>query len=163
METKTGLEAIKAHMYEMAEGADASSSLWIYLDFLDDLVNGFLAYRPLFGNVESLEEILEHDALVVMAYEHGGTMATYIHGENPEDVASASDALQTYLAHTLPGSSAYPAEALSTLAHTGREIVAAITMSRARSERPAVMLFYLPMFDEATIFAALKGAIAVDS
>ncbi len=162
MKTTASLEAIKAHMYEMAKDADVQSSLWIYLNFLDDLVSGFLAYRPLLGSIESLEEIIEHDALVVIAHENGGTMTTYIHGESHE-CAEASEALQTYLAHTLPGSSEYPSEALSRLVYTGREVVAAITMSRGRSERLAVMLFYLPLFDEATIFSALKGAIAIDS
>jgi hypothetical protein len=159
MPTKDELAIIEAHMYEMAAGVEDGSALWIYLDFLDDLVKGFLAYRPLLGNIESLTEILEHDALVVICHENGGTLATYVHGD--DDVfEEASAAMQGYLMHAIPGSSEFPTEALSKLSYTGREVVAAITMSRARSERPAVMLFYLPLFDDTTIFAALKGAIA---
>lgn len=89
-------------------------------------------------------------------------MATYIHGESPETVATAREAMQKYLTYTLPGPSEYPAEALFSLPLTRREVVAAITMSRSRSAHPAVMLFYLPILDDEVIFAALKGAIAVE-
>jgi hypothetical protein len=36
-------------------------------------------------------------------------------------------------------------------------------MSRARSEHPVIMLFHLPVFDDPTIYAALKGQIGVET
>ncbi len=158
MRAKSGKEKIEEHLYALAEGVEQESALWIYLNFLDDLSKGYLAYKPLKGDVVSLEEILDHNALIVIVHEHGGTMATYLHGETG-DQAAASEGMLMYLLHTLPGSEEFPEEELSSLLPTGREVVAAITMSRASSEHPAVMLFYLPQFEEATIFAALKGAI----
>lgn len=163
METRKGIEAIKERMYEIAKDIEEKSSMWVYLNFLDDLASGFLAYRPLLGNVESLEEILEHDALVVNVYEGGGTMVTHLPNQARDDTDAADEALQAYVARLLPGSDEFPIEELSMLLPTGREVVAAITVSRERSERPVVMLFYLPMFDDVTIFAALKGAIAAES
>ncbi|MFA5853553.1 MAG: hypothetical protein WC866_00545 [Patescibacteria group bacterium] len=162
MPTKDELAAIEAHMYKMAAGLEEGSALWMYLNFLDDLAKGFLAYRPLKGCIESLVEILEHDALVVVTHENGGTLATYIHGEDKE-FEEVSAAMQSYLMQTLPGSNEFPTEALSKLPYTGREVVAAITMSRAQSEQPTVILFYLPLFEDATIYAAIKGAIVVDA
>ncbi len=158
MRTPEAIAAIERQRDILAEGLDDNSSLWTYLYFLDDLAKGFLAYRTLYGGIAALDDCLDHDAVVVGVREHGGVLVSYVHDDRPTR-AAATQAFHAYLIDLLPGPDAFPEDALKLLPYCGREVVAAITVSRDRSSNPTVTLFYLPQFEDAIIFAALKGAL----
>ena len=159
MRTAEAIAAIERQRDILAEGLEDTSSLWTYLYFLDDLAKGFLAYRTLSGSLAALDEILDHDTVVVGVREHGGVLVSHVHGEGPTQEA-AVQAFHARLIELLPGSDVFPEDALKLLPYCGREVVAAITVSRESSPHPAITLFYLPQFEDAIIFAALKGALS---
>jgi hypothetical protein len=161
MPTQEERAAIEAHVGEILVGIESDSALWIYLEFLDDLAKGLLAHRSLNGTLATLTQILEHDALIVTCDEHGGAIATYIHGDDSAFERVGAD-MRNYLMRTLPGTDEFPAKELSRMPYIGRKIVAAVTMSREATLQRPITLFYLPLFEEATIHAAIKGAISAN-
>lgn len=160
MRTKAGVKAVREQIrkYE-AVGAPKDSALHIYLKFLADLAAGRLAHAALQGSIPSLEEILEHDAIVAFCHGGGGTMITYVHGATAEEQA-ARGAILEFLRLRLPGPEEFPVQALEKMALVEGDVIAAVTVSRSTSDRVAIVIFSLPQCDKTTAFAALKGAIA---
>lgn len=154
------ISALEEYCHDQAGIHDEQSSRWLFINFLDELLLGFLAHKTLTGTVESLDEILYHDFWVFGVLEdtvYYGAFSCFDKEVVPERRDWMKDRIQEFLTSDMRVENA-----ANLVSNFNCTTITAISFGHNEKGEQIQILYWHPIFTPNVAQAILKETVCHD-
>jgi hypothetical protein len=165
---------LEEYWLKASESTPEEHPFWLYLHFIDELLQGRLARKPLLGEESALDdfELLREQAVWIVGVQpspEGGGQVGYLSMHDcvakncPGAMPSGYCRLLMHLIQALPAEPDEQVAACNLSVACGLHTLAALSFGPGAKGRGALMLYWSPLLDERQAMSVLKETVRLQS